>query len=223
MHRKLTMFCFYFLLFSNWEVLSGFQPLIEVYNIGLKSRVTGFARKSAASEWVQFSCFNISCFWNKNIMLYYVYIQTSVYFHVVPRTDRKKNEIQHCGSVVSDPYCTHWPGQYDLTCISNVKALPTTWETLWWSPGESDVCVWWFVMETLPRLNSEELLFSSGVISIFSNSLSFPSLTVTAKTLHRLRRGYSTGTCWIEAPSLQEGPVQSQGADRRTRMRKRQP
>lgn len=37
---------------------------------------------------------------------------------------------------------------------------------------------------------------SSGLISIFSNSLSFPSLTITAKTLHLLRRltgRYSTG------------------------------
>lgn len=40
---------------------------------------------------------------------------------------------------------------------------------------------------------------SSGVISIFSNSLSFPSLTITAKTLHLLRR--LTG-------AIQQGPAE---------------
>lgn len=63
------------------------------------------------------------------------------------------------------------------------------------------------------------LAVSSGVISIFSNSLSFPPLTITAKTLHLLRRltgAIQPGTGWIEAQSLQEGLVQSQDGDRHT-------
>ena len=108
--------------------------------------------------------------------------------------------------VVSGTHCIHCPGQHNFTSCPrwnpfqhHGKPCEGGRRVGWW---------WWWGGVLLSRgcdRNTASSKFSgiavsSGLISIFSNSLSFPSLTITAKTLHLLRR--LTGHYSARGPGL---------------------